>query len=197
MKKLSLSGVAPKSQLDEAQRDYDVADAKLGEARRNEQLVKAGALEEDVAKAEADIHAAEQRMHLVQEKLQKCVVTAPIDGTVLRVLMRPGESFSTLAPQALFSMADISIRRVRAEVDERDVGKVHIGQKVLITSDSFPDKQFAGGVQRIAQSMGHKRIISGDPSEKTDRDVLEAMIDLDPKNANLPVGIRVVVQFTE
>ena len=45
-----------------------------------------------------------------------------------------------------------------------------------------------------SKTMGRKKILSGDPSEKADRDVLEAMIDLNGA-IKLPVGMRVTVEF--
>jgi hypothetical protein len=110
--------------------------------------------------------------------------------------MKAGESFSTLTPRPLFTMADLSVRRIRAEVDERDVSKVRVGQKVLISSDALQNQLLQGVVGRISDTMGRKRILTGDPSEKADRDVLEAMIDLDAA-VKLPVGMRVTVQFQE
>jgi HlyD family secretion protein len=194
MKELHDSGVMAQADLDQVKRDYDVAEAKLREAIRNEELVKAPALTEEVAKADSDIASAEHRMEIVQEKMSKCVVTAPITGSILRVLMKAGESFSTLTPRPLFTMADLSVRRIRAEVDERDVTKVRVGQKVLISSDALKDQILVGTVGRISEAMGRKKILSGDPSDKADRDVLEAMIDLNGA-IQLPVGMRVTVQF--
>ena len=194
MKELHDSGVMARADLDQVKRDYDVAEAKLREAIRNEELVKAPALAEEVAKADSDIESAQHRMEIVQERMSKCVVTAPINGAILRVLMKAGESFSTLTPHPLFTMADISVRRIRAEVDERDVSKVRVGQKVLITSDALQNQQLQGVVGRISDTMGRKKILSGDPSEKADRDVLEAMIDLNGA-IKLPVGMRVTVEF--
>jgi multidrug resistance efflux pump len=124
-------------------------------------------------------------------------VKAPMTGTVLRVLLRPGESFSTISPKPLFTMADLSGRRIRAEVDERDVTKVRLGQKVLITSDALGKQSFDGVVARLATSMGRKKTLTGDPAEKADRDVLEVMVDLDTDGNELPVGLRVTVQFVE
>jgi ABC exporter DevB family membrane fusion protein len=196
MKELHDSGIMARADLDSVKRDYDVAEAKLREAIRNEELVKAPALAEEVAKADSDIASSEHRMEIVQEKMSKCVVTAPINGAILRVLMKAGESFSTLRPRPLFTMADLSVRRIRAEVDERDVSKVRVGQKVVISSDALQNQLLQGVVGRISDTMGRKRILTGDPSEKADRDVLEAMIDLDAA-VKLPVGMRVTVQFQE
>ena len=43
--------------------------------------------------------------------------------------------------------------------------------------------------------MGRKKTLSGDPAEKVDHDVLEAMISLDSEAFNLPIGLRVVIEF--
>lgn len=183
--------------LDDAQRDYELAETALREAIRNQELVNAGALPEEIAKIDAEIAAAENRIRVIQEKLGKCVVTAPISGTVLRVHLRPGESFSTMVPRPLLSMADISVLRVRAEVDERDVLKVRLGQKALVFSESRPDLRFPGTVKRVAGIMGRKKFLSSDPAEKADHDVLDTIVELARPTPRLPLGLRVLVQFLE
>lgn len=180
--------------FDQSQRDYDVAEAKLKEARRNEEFVKAAALKEEIDKADADIRAADFRVAALHEKIVKCDVTAPIDGTILRVMIKAGEAYSTMTPQPLFTMSDLSVRRVRAEVDERDVSRVHVGQHVLVSTGADQDDRYKGVVESVSNTMGRKHIQSGDPSEKSDRDVLEAIVRL-KNGSDLPVGMRVIVKF--
>jgi multidrug resistance efflux pump len=181
--------------FEEAQRDKDVAEAQFRQAQRNEELVNAGPLPEEAARADADLSAAEAGIKLAQDKLDKCVVRAPIGGTVLRVLLREGESFGLISPRPLFTMADVSGRRVRAEVDENDIANVHIGQKLLVSADAYSHRTFAGVVTQLADLMGRKSVITGDPAQKADRDILEVTADLN-QNANaLPIGLRVTVQF--
>jgi hypothetical protein len=43
--------------------------------------------------------------------------------------------------------------------------------------------------------MGRKSVLSGDPAEKADRDILEVIIELDHSANELPVGLRVTAQF--
>ena len=52
-----------------------------------------------------------------------------------------------------------------------------------------------GKVSHVEPSMGRKKVRSGDPAEKSDRDVLEALVDLDQSKLPLLVGLRVTVQF--
>src|SRR5260221_12550251 len=176
-------------------RDLGVADANLRAAVRTEELLAAPPLEEDKARADADVVAAEGRARTVQERIEKCSIFAPIDGTVLRVYARRGESFSTVTPRPLFSLADTSARRIKAEIDERDVDKVSLGQKVIIQADALDGKRLNGSVVRISAMMGRKSISTGDPSDKSDRDILEAVVGLDNDSLSLPIGLRVTVQF--
>jgi multidrug resistance efflux pump len=180
---------------DQAVRDLGVADANLRAALRTEELVAAPPLQEDTARADADVLAAESRVRTVQERIGKCSIVAPIDGTVLRVYARRGESFSTVTPRPLFSLADTSTRHIKAEVDERDVDKISLGQNVIIQADALEGKKLRGSVARISAMMGRKSISTGDPSDKSDRDILEALIDLDDNSRPLPIGLRVTVQF--
>lgn len=179
----------------QAVRDLGVANANLRAALRTEKLVGAPPLLEDTARADADVLAAEGRVRTVQERIAKCSILAPIDGTVLRVYARPGESFSTVTPRPLFSLADTSTRHIKAEVDERDVDKLSVGQAAIIQADALEGMKLRGSVTRISAMMGRKSISTGDPSDKSDRDILEAVIDLDDDSRPLPIGLRVTVQF--
>jgi len=180
---------------DQAVRDRDVADANLQAAIRTEELLAAPPLQEDAARAEADVMAAEGRAKTVQEQIAKCSILAPIDATVLRVYARRGESFSTITPRPLFSLADTSTRHIKAEIDERDVDKVSLGQRVVIQADALDGKKLNGSVARISAMMGRKSISTGDPADKSDRDILEAVIDLEDNSRPMPIGLRVTVQF--
>lgn len=180
---------------DQAVRDLGVAEANFQAAVRTEELLAAPPLEEDKARADADVLAAEGRARTVQERIEKCSILAPIDGTVLRVYARRGESFSTVTPRPLFSLADTSSRHIKAEVDERDVDKMSLGQKVVVQADALDGKRLNGSVVRISTMMGRKSISTGDPSDKSDRDILEAVIDLEGNPLSLPIGLRVTVQF--
>ena len=188
-------GEIARSVYDQAVRDLGVTQAEYQAAVRTEQLLAAPPVREDKARADAEVVAAEARVQAVQERIKKCSVTAPIDGTVLRVYARPGESFSTVTPRPLFSLADASGRRIKAEVDERDFEKVTVGQSVIVQADGLNGTRLTGSVSRVSAIMGRKTVYSADPADKSDRDVLEATIDLRENAQSLPIGLRVTVQF--
>jgi ABC exporter DevB family membrane fusion protein len=189
-------GVISEDQRDEAKKNLDVAEANVRAAVKHKELVDASALPEELARAEAEVKAADERVRSVTERLEKVFVKAPISGTVLKTFMRPGETFSTFIPQPILSLADLSTLRVRAEVDERDIGRIQVGQRATVQSDSLRGgRKSLGTVKSIGWQMGRKKVRTGDPAEKADRDVLEVLIDLDEKDKALVVGLRVTAQF--
>lgn len=193
--KLFGQGVISEDQRDEAKKNLDVAEANLRAAVKHRELVDAPPLPEELERADADVRAADERVRRVRERLEKVFVKAPISGTVLKTLMQPGETFSTFTPQPILTMADVSRLRVRAEVDERDIGRIKVGQRVLVHGDSFQNGKLIGTVSSVGSQMGRKKVRTGDPAEKADRDVLEVLIDLEEKDKACVVGLRVTAQF--
>jgi ABC exporter DevB family membrane fusion protein len=192
---LHTEGVISADALDEARKDVEEAEANLQAARKNEEFVKAEPLPEELDRADAEIRAAKKRQQSVLEMMEKCQVRAPMAGTVLRTNMKIGEAYSTFMPVPIVTLADTSTFNVRAEVDERDVEKIFLGQKVFIRSDAFGTRKISGTVSRISSQMGRKKIRTGDPAEKSDRDVLEVLIAVEEKDKALVVGLRVTAQF--
>lgn len=195
MFRLFESGDISRETVEKTKRDLAVAEASASAAANRVALVNATALPEELARADAEIKAAAERVNVIGDRLKKCAVRAPIGGTVLRVHVEAGEAVSTLFPQPIVSLADSSRLRVRAEVDERDLSRIHTGQRVSVSAPAFAGREFGGSVARIAAQMGRQQVRTGDPAEKSDRDVLEVLIDLDEVDARLVVGLRVTVQF--
>jgi len=196
MEGLYQNGEISRDTYDQTKRDFDVASADYQKAVDEQALTDARPLPEEISQADAEVAAAQRNVEVAADKLEKCNVRAPISGTVLKVLTKAGESYSTLLPNPLFTMADDSVRRVRAEVDERDIGKVKIGQESIVTADAYPGQKFEGQVIEISRAMEAKAVVSADPADKTDRDVLDVVIELKPAKDNLPLGLRVTTEMT-
>lgn len=195
MRSLYATGDVAKERLDLAEKEASVAEATLRGAQQQQQLVNAQPLPEELARAEAELAEAEARLRTTQARLGKCQIRAPQAGTVLRIHIHPGEVVSTLNPQPVLVLADTSKLFARAEVDERDVGQLTLNQPVLLRADALDGQTCRGHVQRLGQLMGRKHIRSGDPAEKSDRDVLEVLIELAGCTPPPPIGLRVTAQF--
>jgi HlyD family secretion protein len=144
---------------------------------------------------ESEVEIARANLSLARIALERTRVRAPIDGRVLQVNARAGEVAAPGQPQPLLVLGNVSSLRVRAELDERDSGKIKVGQDVSVRANAFKDRMFAGKVARIAQFVGPSRI-NAQPSrgKLNDLDVVEVIIDLTDAGSLL-VGMEVDVYF--
>jgi hypothetical protein len=90
----------------------------------------------------------------------------------------------------VLTIGDTQVLRVRVDVDEADVNKVHVGQKAYILADAFGKRKFWGHVVQTGGLLGPKTVSSDEPTERVDRKFLEVLVELDP-GAHLPMGLRV------
>ena len=75
-------------------------------------------------------------------------IRAPFAGVIIRVAAAPGDVVESGAE--LFSVADLSKVYVQAQVYEKDLGQVRVGQAASITIDSHPGERFPGRVASIS-----------------------------------------------
>ena len=94
----------------------------------------------------------------------------------------------------LVVMGDMSIVRVRAEVDDADVAKIKKDQRAFVKSTAYPNKEFEGKVVELSPSLALPRMGSRGARRATDVEVMEVLIDLDGSVSLLP-GMRVDVFF--
>jgi len=189
--------IVPVADYESAAREADAAAAAARGARHAVTLAAEAPFPEEVREAEAAIVSAQARARSSAARLQLSMVVAPSVGRVLRIHTHPGESFIALSGKPILTMVDDSRALIRAEVDERDVNRVQLGQQAVVLLDTSADdvpKRLAARVIWVSPVMGRKSVQSGDPSEKSDRDILEVL--LEPASAaGLVISQRVSIQF--
>ncbi|MDM1552971.1 MULTISPECIES: efflux RND transporter periplasmic adaptor subunit [Chryseobacterium] len=126
---------------------------------RQSQLYKVGAISKadyDVAAnqynmAKAQVGTVTAQLSTANKNLSLTNIYSPIDGTVLNRNVSEGQTVaSSFSTPTLFSIAkDLTKMRVRASVDEADIGNVKVGQKATFTVDAFPDETFNGEVAEV------------------------------------------------
>ena len=139
---------------------------------------------------EAALAAARSELAMVDAASERARIRAPQDGTVLQVSATQGESVAPSPENVLVVLGDVSALRAKAELEERDVGKVRIGQAVVVRSDAFPGKDFEGRVVSFAQALGPSKLGQKGPRKMNDVDVLEVTIEVLGQTPLLP-GMRV------
>jgi HlyD family secretion protein len=120
------------------------ASVKWAEAQRLDVTRK----QEDVVSKRADIDRERAQVGLIDSQLGDTVAASPIDGVVLVKSANVGE---ILAPgTTVMTIGDIDHPWLRGYINERDLGRVKLGTKAKISTDSYPGKVYWGRVSFIA-----------------------------------------------
>ena len=106
------------------------------------------------ANAEASIVRARTNLDLAKQRLEDATVRAPVAGTVIEKPVSLGQVITSATSSAsggttILKMADLTQVRMRAFVNETDIGNVHAGQVATVTVDAYPDRRFTGTVEKV------------------------------------------------
>ena len=109
------------------------------------------------AQIDAALAAVKQREALLDQAevdLEKTIIRAPVDGTVILRNVDAGQTVAaSLQAPVLFTIArDLNDMQVEAAIDEADVGRLRVGQRSSFTVDAFPRRSFEGEIRQIRKS---------------------------------------------
>lgn len=141
------------------------------------------------SRLESALQAARSDVAVAEALLEKTRIRAPAAGTVLQLPAKVGEMVAPSPEQALAVIGDMSVVRVKAELDEHDVSKVKAGGKVIVKSNAYPGREFNGTVAEMAPSLAAPKVSLRGARRPTDVEVLEVSIDLEG-NVPLIPGMR-------
>ena len=187
----------PTNILNQSQSDLEAAKVRLENAQaqfeRGKELHENGSIsdkafediQENFAQAKSTLVRTQVSFENAKIALDDTVVRSPISGTIISRPVEVGQVISSPTSAVgggtlLMTMADLSKVRVRALVDEIDVGKVSIGQSVSIKVAAYRDKEFFGTVSKI------------EPLAKIEQNVttFPVLIDIDNKDNLLLLGMN-------
>lgn len=143
---------------------------------------------------EVALIAARAELTLAEERVEMMRIRAPVTASVLQIQAKLGELAMPTAEQVLVVLGDLSIMRVRAEVDEQDVPKIKTGQQVFVRSGAYPGREFSGIVKELAPSLALPRMGSRGARRALDVEVMEVLVDLEGTTPLLS-GMRADVYF--
>ena len=154
MQQLFAAGAVSRQQLDAAVLQRDVARAQLETARQQLSLVESGARREDLQMARAQVEqadaahaAAVAALRMAQVQLAQATVRAPFAGRIAQVPVTRGEF---VAPgTAVAVLYDDRSLEMDAQVGERDLRLVRVGQPVTLQADALAGVALAGKVRLI------------------------------------------------
>ena len=106
------------------------------------------------ANAQSSLVKARTDADIARQRLEDATVRAPVAGTVIAKPVSLGQVITSATSSAsggttILNMADLSKVRMRALVNETDIGQVQPGQQATVTVDAFPNRRFRGVVEKV------------------------------------------------
>ena len=160
-----------RAEADVAQAENALEYAQLNLERRKRGLESRGVAQADVDLAENELKSkavalktAESQLAglkvslaAAQDRLRYTQIESPLDGTITEKGIQPGEVVTpgvqaTFEGKALLTVGDLSTLLVKADLNQIDVAKVKLGQKVSLTLDALPGKTYEATITKIAPS---------------------------------------------
>jgi HlyD family secretion protein len=107
--------------------------------------------EAQLKSTESSIVQAKAAVNKAEVDLDHTVITAPIDGIVIKRSVDRGQTVaaSMSAPELFIIAADLTQMQVNASIDESDVGRMRPGQVVTFRVDAYPNETFHGHVKQV------------------------------------------------
>jgi len=130
----------------------DAAEAEVvrGEAAVRAATVEVGRVHQHISEVlQVPIDAPEEKPG--EEDLDLIPIKSPADAIVLKRLVTTGTVVNI--GQELFVLADLSKVMMIAQVPEAYLGRLRVGQAVAVTVQSYPDRQFPGRIDRLAEEL--------------------------------------------
>lgn len=179
--KLQSAGAASQSEVASARQRLEAADASLHASEQGAHSRYSGA---EVARARAMLTEAEANLAAAQQVLAQLSIRAPIAGTIYSRNAGPTEFAEE--GKLLMQMADLRHERVRAYFDEPEIGRLAVGQTILIKWDAKPGHLWHGHIVRTPITV----ITYGT------RTVGEVLIQIDDVDSSLLPDTNVTVTVT-
>ncbi len=170
------------------------AELELSEQEAELQHLRHYVTPENRAALQAKVRHAQVNVRVAEERLQETRLLAPFDGTVLKLLKRDGEGISSLLPEPVLLFGDLSRLRVRAEIDERFVKELHVGQRAEVYGRNLLGKTYPGQVVEVERIMGDKTVFTRASTEKKDLNILQVVVEME-SGFSAPVGLQVDVRI--
>jgi multidrug efflux pump subunit AcrA (membrane-fusion protein) len=169
----------PRATFEADELAYRQAVEKLRVAQaRFESLGGTGAGRSRLALADAAARELERRVSAL-------TVTAPVAGIVYGLPRKPGEMVA--AGQVVANVTDPEHLRVRARVDQPDLPRTAVGQRLIVTFDGLPDRRWEGKVLAVSSGV---REASGREVGEVVGEISDAPLSLPP---NASVNVQIVV----
>jgi HlyD family secretion protein len=140
--------VIPQQKYDAARAAYDTSRAQVRQAAEALTLLRKGPRRERIDQARARRGEAEVALAQTKTRLGYTTLLSPVAGLVMAKNIEPGEQVAAGTP--VVTVGELDTVWVRAYINETDLGRVKVGQKARVTTDTWPGKAYDGIVTFIS-----------------------------------------------
>jgi len=139
------SGAATQADLDDARKSLDVARAQVAAAQLAVYTSSPGG--SDYVMAQTQVNQARANLQTANARLGYALIAAPRSGVLMTrnvekgAVAQPGTALLVLAPEG--------VTEVQLAIDERNLGKIALGAKAVVSADAYPDRRFDAVVSYI------------------------------------------------
>jgi len=147
---MAREGVVSQAQLDDTERNYQLAVNKQKLGKANEVVAQA-----KLREAQAQVSQSRAQLAQTEEEFRNSTIVAPIDGMVLSRNVEVGDAVSSIlvlgsSATLIMTIGDTREVYVKGKVDESDIAKVYLGQPARIKVESYKDRVFNGKITKIS-----------------------------------------------
>ena len=116
-------------------------------------------------KAQESVESAQSRLESTQDSYDNYTITAPISGQVITKNYKVGDNITknTSNTTVLAVIYDLSSLTFEMSIDELDISKVEVGQKVTVTADAYEGQIFSGTVTNVSLESTYSNGVSTYP----------------------------------
>ncbi|MFO0948016.1 MAG: efflux RND transporter periplasmic adaptor subunit [Planctomycetota bacterium] len=170
------------------EQEFRAAEQELAKAKASLDLLRAGAWVQDIEVAQTQVEQARAQWEKANTEIERLTVNAPVDGDVLQVNVRPGESVGASPSQALIVLGEAGVRHVRVDIDEHDIPRFRIGAPARANLRGDQNATYNLRFVRVEPYVVPKKSLTGDNTERVDTRVLQVIYAIEPSEQPLYVG---------
>lgn len=153
VRELVARGFYSPTQLDDAQRALEVARSQRETAALQVASSRPGG--SDVRLAANAVEQARAGLALATARQGYARIDAPVAGTVLTRTVEPGDTIQ--AGRVLLTLAPAGDTELVAQIDEKSLGLLRLGQPAQVSADAYPEQRFRAELSFIAPSVDAQR----------------------------------------
>jgi hypothetical protein len=178
---LEQSAFEPPATIRQAKLDLEKSERSLSQAKKNYQI-KERQLAAKMQEVSASLNQTNRKLEMLNKTVGEFTVKAPKDGMVIYQREWNGKKKGVGAmvspwEPAVATLPDLSTMITKTYVNEVDIRKIKVNQKVKVSLDAFPEKRLTGFVTSVANV--------GEQNPKSDAKVFEVIIQINEKDTTL------------